>query len=102
MVTYQNRNESVSVGTTAFQLTPLLKDGERIVISIKNTSLGGQKVSISIGLGQTAVAGTGITLNPSESWTESMDSGFNPAYEPFSIVADGAGATISFYERVRV
>lgn len=96
------RNEAVSVGTTAFQLAPLVKEGEREIISIKNTSTGGQKVTIAQGIGQTAVSGSGIVLNAGESWVESIESTFAPSNEPYSIVADAANATIAFFERLRV
>lgn len=90
----------MSVSTTAFQLAPLVKEGEREVISIKNTSVGGQKITIAIGLGATAISGAGIVLNPGESWVESIESTFKPSEEPYSIVSDAVGGTIAFYERL--
>jgi len=101
MVTYQNRNESVAIDTTSVQIAPLVKDLERIIITIKNTSAAGQKITIAIGLGVTAVSGAGLVLNPNESWSESIDSTFSPSYEPYNVISDIAGGTIAIYERLR-
>jgi hypothetical protein len=95
----QFRNESVAVDTTSIQIAPLLaKEGEREVIVIKNTSTGGQKITISIHA--TAIAGAGIVLNPNETWTESIESTYKPAKEDYNVISDGAGGQIAFFERL--
>lgn len=96
---YNYRNESVSVGTTSVQIVPLVEEGAREVCAIKNTSTGGQKITISINL--TAVSGAGIVLNPSESWVESKDVAYYPPKEPIYVISDGANGTIALYERIR-
>ena len=93
-----NRNVSQTIGATSAQIAPELMPGERYVISIVNTSVGGQVISISIG--QEAVAGVGIVLNPSGSWQESVDSAFRPTEKGFWAVSSAAGGTLAIHERI--
>jgi len=102
MVKYNHRNENFAVGTTALSLLDLSKERSVEIIAIKNTSLAGQVISMSVGIGQTAVSGSGIVLDPKESWGESIEGTFAPTHEPVSVISDGAGATVSIYTRIRV
>jgi hypothetical protein len=102
MTEYANRNDSVSVGTTEFQLLPLRPEGQRIVYSIKNTSTGGQKITLAFGIDVTAISGKGVQLNPGESWVESVETTFQPTHEPVHIVSDNAGGLIAIYERIKI
>jgi len=95
----QFRQESLTIGTTSVELFPLVAEGERQIAFIKNTSTGGQKVSLAFGLGNKAVAGAGPTLDKGEAWIESIESTFLPTHENWFVVSDGAGATIAIYER---
>lgn len=102
MSEYQNRNASITVGTSSQLLTPLMTPdtGERVVISVKNTSTNNAKITLAIGLGvDGAVSGAGIVLNPGESWTESRDSSFEVSPEPYYVISDVANGTIAYYER---
>jgi len=101
MVKYQNRNESVAIGTTSVLISPLQAEDTTEIIAIKNTSTAGQKITLTIGIGTTAVSGAGIVLNPSETYVESTESTFFATYEPISAISDAAGGTIAFYQRIR-
>jgi hypothetical protein len=98
----QYRNDVIAVGTTAVAVRPqLIQEGDCEVLALKNTSTGGQKITIAQGLGRVAVSGSGIVLAPSESWTETHGDAFSVGHEPISAVSDGAGGTLAIYERIR-
>lgn len=48
-----------------------------------------------------AVAGQGVFLYPTGSWSESVDSAFIPSSKPIWAVASAAGATLSIHERTK-
>jgi len=94
------RNQNVSVGTTSALIAPLVHQGQRRLISIVNTSTAGEIVTISVD--KTAVANAGIVLTAfGSSWSESVDSGFNPSNKEYYAIASAATATIAIHERIK-
>lgn len=95
-----NRNASVLVDTTPVVVAEGLAppDNFRRVITIINTSTGGQVITIQIG--DEAVAGSGIVLNAGGYYNESQDAGFTPSNARFTAVSDLAGGLLAVQERV--
>lgn len=97
-----NRNESITVGTTAV-VASVEKDNSnfrRKSISIINTSTAGQKVTVAIGA--EAVSGAGVPLGVGGNFQDSEDGGYKPTQRQITIIADGAGATVAIQERTGV
>lgn len=93
----RNRQVAVTVGTTNTVIATECYQ-ERTFISITNTSTGGQ--NISIGIGQEAIAGSGLFLAPGGTYTESKDSLLPIAQDQFNAISSGAGGTVAVTERV--
>lgn len=71
---------------------------QRSAIVITNTSTGGQV--ISIGIGQEAVAGSGIVLNVGGSYQDSRDGQYMPSNKQINAIASAAGGAIAVHERI--
>jgi len=94
-----NRNTSVSVGTSAVVVSEITLPGIRKVLSIINTSTGGQVISLGFGNVE-AANGQGVQLNPSGFYVESQDTGFIVTQDRVSAISDAAGGTLAVMERV--
>lgn len=94
----QIRNESITVGTSQLPISAKVREGQRQLIVITNTSVGGQIITLS--LFTQAVDGAGISLSPRESWTESVDSSFIPSNEIWYAVSSAGGGKIALHERL--
>lgn len=88
---------SITVGTSVVDIAPLDKTTKRLIYVFSNTSSGGQ--SISLGIGQDAVAGKGIVLSPGGVWQESVDNRYDPSNLRLTAVASGAGGTLAVFIR---
>ena len=86
------RNNQVSITTTAVEVSPAQ---ERQELILTNVSTGGEIISISFG--GTAVAGTGIVLNPFSVYSTS-DAKSAPSTS-ISAVCSGAGGLLAIMER---
>jgi len=93
------RQVSLSVGASVVEVSPELGTGQREVISMTNTSTGGQIISLA--WGQDAVVGVGVPVYPGSTWSESIDNNFKPSNARITAIASGAGGTLAVHERVR-
>lgn len=96
------RNSSVTVGASNTTISrELVPNSKRVLLSITNTSTGGQ--SVAIVWGQDAPnATTGMVLYPGTTFIDSADSGYFPSPLKVQGYASGAGATVAIFERVVV
>ena len=97
---FTTRDVSVSVGASSVELSPLMNNYARDILVITNTSTGGQV--ISIGVGQDAVAGLGIVMQPGQSYIESLDSAFTPTNDRITAIASAAGGASTIHERAHL
>jgi len=90
--------EAVVVGASSVEIVPAASDSPRQDVYLKNTSAGGQ--TITLGLGAPAVANKGITLSPGDSvaWSKTLD--YAMLNLPIFAVADAAGGQLSVMVRV--
>jgi hypothetical protein len=99
MATEINRNASVTVGTDAVIISESVNFPyeERKVLTIINSSTGGQIITVSIG--DMSTANSGIPLSPGGYYQESHDAGFTPTQAHISAISSAAGGTLSIQER---
>lgn len=102
MATEINRNYSLTVGTTVTVVSEQTNypTNERKVISLINTSTGGQNITIAFS--DQAIAGSGVFLAPGGYYQESHDAGFTPSQAQITAVSSGAGGTLAIQERILV
>ena len=95
-----NRNESVSVGTTVVLAAPERGNANayRKVIVLTNTSTGGQVISLAVD--KEAVAGSGIVISPGGVFQDAQDGAYMPTQAYITAVSSAAGGTLAVYERV--
>ena len=72
----------------------------RVVLTITNTSTGGEKVSISIG--SQAEAGKGIVLSQGAVCSFSQDGAYIPPQNEVNAIGSAATATIAIYEETEI
>lgn len=94
----QVRNESLAIGTSQASVASQVAEGQRTLICFTNTSLIGETITLSFG--EQATAGAGVVLNPTKSWSESMDSTFRPFAGQIYAIASAATATLAVHERL--
>lgn len=92
------RDDTVTAGTTAVELSPETGEKRRQCVVITNTSIGGQYASLA--WGKDAVAGKGIVLLPGEHHVEAIDAAFKPLNSRITVIGSAAGATIAIHERL--
>jgi hypothetical protein len=92
------RDVTVSVGTSAVELSPETGTKQRQALVITNTSTGGQNIALA--WGKDAIAGAGIVLLPGEHHIEAIDSAFIPLNLRVSAESDLAGGTCAVHERL--
>lgn len=95
------RNASIAVGTTPVRVSPELLQGQRSVIVLTNTSTAGQVITIQTGE-QAQTAGAGIILYAGGSWSESVDSAFQPSNLEYWAVASAAAGSLAIQERIKL
>lgn len=89
------RNESVSVGTSGVEIS---KPKKRLVLYLTNT--GTTTITVCMSEAEAATAGAGIVLTPGQFITDSISEGYIPYQGYISAIGDGAGGTLSVFERV--
>jgi hypothetical protein len=72
---------------------------KRNAISIKNTSTGGQVISIMFSNFLEATDGAGIVLQPNEGFIDSNSEGYKVWTGRIKAISDVAGGTIAIFER---
>jgi hypothetical protein len=91
------RSYAVTVGTTVTEVFPE-PSREIAEVFIRNTSTGGQV--ISLGVGATAIANSGIVLNPGDVVSWSKDLGYTVPRDRFSAVSSAASGTLAVMYRL--
>ena len=91
----RSRNEQITVGTTSTEIAPARC---RSVIFIRNTSTGGQVITVCMGFEQ-AVANAGIVLEPGEVFCDSNSEGYICWQGVITAISDTSGGKLSIYER---
>jgi hypothetical protein len=90
-------NSSATIGTTQQEIAKECYQ-QRSAILITNTSTGGQ--SISLAMGQEAVAGVGIVLSQGGTYQDSRDGQYMPSNKQINAVSSLAGGTLAIQERI--
>ena len=96
----RNRNASLTIGTTAQIVSEEIQTNnlKRTIITLINSSIGGQIITIAIG--DHAANNKGVPLNPGGYWQESIDAGFTPTQSFITAISDVAGGILSIQERI--
>jgi hypothetical protein len=94
----QVRNEALAVGTSQVAVASQVAENQRTLICFTNTSTLGETITLSFG--EQATAGAGVVLNPTKSWSESIDNTFRPYSGQIYAVASAATATLAVHERL--
>lgn len=89
--------QSIAVGTSVVELSAEKNNLKRTEVIITNTSTLNQ--AVSLGIGQDAVSGVGITLAAGSTYVASVDAVYKPTNARITAVASAAGGSVSFYER---
>ena len=93
------RNVSQTIGTDVEVVSEEQhKPNIRSVIQIVNTSLGGQKITISPA--DEAENGKGIVLSVGGFYQDSQESGYKPTQRRITAISDLADGEIAIHERV--
>ena len=94
-----NRNELLVQGTTSVVVSNDKTELEtrRKNITITNSSIGNQKLTISID--KPSVDRAGIVLYPGGTWSDNAESGYEPTQKAIHVISDIADASISLSER---
>jgi hypothetical protein len=90
------RNEVITVGATQVLISG---KKNRKVIYMRNTSVGGQVITIALDNINAVTAGRGIILAPGEFTTESTTQGYKCWNGEIKAIASAAGATLSVMEQ---
>lgn len=94
------RNDLVTIGTTSTiaSFARQVDQMPRRAYTIRNTSTGGQVITVNLGLSQ-AVANNGIVLNPNESFSDSSETGYECFQGTITAISDLADGKLSIMER---
>ena len=90
-------NSSVTVGTSSVEIVTEKTTYQRIELIITNTSTLNQV--ITLGIGQEAVAGSGIPLAAGSSYVSSIDPKYSPPNERITAVASAPSGSVAVFER---
>lgn len=97
----QTRNDLLTVGAASITVAVTRA---RQAIYFRNSSTGGQIITITAGSVRPAVAGYGIMLKPGEVFIDSSTAGITDEFGyrcfqgPYQAIADGAGGALSVFE----
>jgi len=91
-----SRNESISIGTTAVEISPKRK---REMIYICNTSSAGQVVYVMFSEAEKASAGKGFVLQPTSTLLDCNSEGYLCWQGTITAIASGANGSVSVVER---
>lgn len=92
-----SRQEVLTIGAITAVLVSLAK--RRTSFYLRNTSTGGQIISLSMSNKDLATAGNGVVLNPNDTYAESNGEGFICWNGKITAISNLAGATLSIIER---
>ena len=95
------RNDSLTVGTSVVQVSQNMTGGtnHRVGINLRNSSTGGQTISLAFSDNQQAVANSGIVLAAGQNIADFDSEGYIAWQGNITAIASAAGATLSIYER---
>ena len=95
---YSERNSVIAIGITPVLVSRAPVSGKRKNITITNTSAAAQVITISKGIGL-AVAGAGIVLQPTGSYSDATVNENSKCYQgTISVISDVAAGQISVSE----
>ena len=98
-ITQPTRNEQVAVGTASIIVCDNRNViNKRSVLVIRNTSTGGQNITVSLGNSQ-AVANQGILLHQDETFTDSSETVYECFQGQIAAISSAAGGLLSIFER---
>lgn len=92
------RNESVTVGTTSTIVAQYRSTKDRKAIILRNNSTSSTAV-ITVNLGNSATASTGIVLRQYESISDSNETGYTCFQGTIAAICSEAGGTLVIMER---
>jgi len=94
-----SRNELIAVGTSAVVIADSRAESvPRKALYVRNSSTGGQDVTVLPSNARSAVALYGIVLKPGESWVDSTSEGYKCWQGSVSAIASAAGGQVSVFE----
>jgi len=96
----QTNNSNITVGTTAVNISPRKTVSARRSISIRNSSTGGQVLSVCFSDTENAVANNGFVLSAGQAVIDSSSEGYECWQGNVSVISSAAGAVCSIFERV--
>jgi len=91
-----SRNETLTVDASVVLVSSAQK---RKSIYLRNTSAGGQVISLSFSDTNEAAAGAGIVLNPNDAIIDSTSEAYEAWNGKITAIASGAGGTLAIMER---
>ena len=99
----QNRvinDTSKTISTTSIVISQAVYGSERVIITLANTSLAGE--TISLAWGKDAIAGQGIVLKQGQTISFSKDAGYTPSDQQLNAIASVATATLAIHEEINI
>jgi len=90
----QSRATQITVGTTSVIISPKKIDGSRLAITLRNSSTGGQIISLFLSETDAAVSLSGIVLASGQGFAMSEDSGSLCWRRDIYAFADASGGTL--------
>lgn len=93
------RNESLTIGATAQTVFRREGSGELLELVLRNSSTGGQTISLTFSDQQVAVDKQGIVLAAGQAYVASRDENYRVWQGSITAIADGAGAVLSVTSR---
>lgn len=100
LILISSRNEQITIGTTStnVSLSRISTEEKYNCRSYRNTSTGGQVITIVMG-NQQAVAKNGIVLNPNETFSDSSGENYECWQGNINAISDLADGKLSVFER---
>lgn len=96
------RNTSLTVGTSLVQVSANKIGGPgRVGINLRNSSTGGQIISLAFSDAESAAANKGIVLAAGQNIADFTSEGYSAWQGNISAISSAAGAVLSIFERVR-
>lgn len=96
MTLLESRNDQIDIGLSSVRV---MEAQERSFIYIRNTSIGGQTITLVLNNFQPAVANKGIVLSPGQSFVETNAFDFKAWQGQIQAISDLAGAKLTVSER---
>lgn len=93
----ETRNEKITVGTSSTLVSEA--NPNRKLIYIKNTSTGGQTITVCFSDAKPATLNEGIVLSPGQDIIDSDSMGYECYKGTITAISDASGGQLSIYER---